>query len=1360
MPRFLKYAALALCAFFPALQAGGQLSLEFENLNSRHGLSTEEVRDIIQDNQGYMWFLTREGVNRHDGYQFEVYKRGDLGLGSTSFECACEDQQGRLWLGTMDKGIEILDPFREGARNFEAHSGGKKLVDQRIRSLHCDRRGRIWIGTEYGVQVFHPEQNRMDYLYPGNPGSTDATWCIIEDILEDREGNIWLATWSEGLYRIDAKDGSIRNFSQFDQNDYTEHANQVKCLYQDGLGYLWVGTWEDGLYMTTYRDGKLEVLKSFLYDNDRAQSISGNIIYSISEDEMQRIWVGTPYGLTIIEGAHSAKAWFTRINYSFRGENGIPNNEVWKIYRDRSGLMWLGTLEGGASKVHPDGRIFESFSIPPVSTQIFSQTVQAFCTDPMGRLLIGVKSLGFGSYDLEAGTYTPYTELDPYSSIDAPLNTVNCFGIRGEELWLGTRYQGLLIVHTDTRELAWLYDLDSSFLPFHVKNIRMDGPDQVWVGSEEGLYRIYLGEDQVKGVQSIRGLEHSRISSLQADSLTGMWVATEEDGIFVLDPDSGSQRMIQHFSPEQGNIPSGSIHCLFRDSRGSMWAGSADRGLLVLDTQAGAFVQAPVILNVNTDAIMGIAEDPEGNLWLTSNRGMIRIYRERASLKSDQFTISDGLQGKVFLPNAIYQPRGNRIFAGGYYGFNAFYPSTVKQNRFVPPTVINQVLVNDEPVPLSRLAQGSIELGYNQNNIEISFSSLSFHKAERNTFAYQIPEVSEQWHYLDATQRSLLLPNMRAGSFKVHIKSANSSGVWNEDPAILGFTILPAPWKTWWAVLIYVLIVMAIMYAIIQYLLRSERTKRAYELEKMEHARDEKLNKFKLRFFTNISHELLTPLSIMNCSIENLKGKTRKGRSEIGMLERNIQHLNQLLSQLLDFRKMESGHLKLQVVHSDIHELVRESFNNFQPLAARKQLVMKLLLNKCRHRGYVDPDKIHKVLHNLLSNAIKYTPAGGMILLEYNCVEENQRVLATIKVSDSGVGIKHEDQESIFDRFFRSGTGSEVSGAGIGLALSRNLVELHHGTISMQSEPGKGSVFEVRIPLQRSAYKPEELKRLEANPGIVLNSPDSTETESTLQAVKKGTRLKIMIVEDNDDFRKILAAHFSSHYKVIEVALSQEAMALAIQHQPDIIISDVMMPGKSGLELSTELKKNIETSRIPLILLTARTTDTDIARGYDAGADAYLTKPVSLPVLHAMIASLIRKKGLLLSEEASSFETRVETPGLSDQQFIVLLKKSINKHLSDSDFQVSSLHQQFGMSASLFYRRVKECTRLAPVEYLKTQRLNRASQLLRKDKMSVAEVAYECGFSDQSYFGVCFKKQFGMTPTTYVSFSKLKNSTQ
>jgi len=1308
--------------------------IDFIKVNSNHGLSSEEIRNIFQDREGYMWFLTPEGLNKYDGYDIKVFKKKSdaYSFPTSAFECVCEDSLNRIWLGTAEQGIVIFDTYTNEVRRFEDITNKLKLPEKSIRSLMCDRNNKIWIGTENGLYLYNILENSLEYFNLPNLKSDIPEWCIIEDIVEDDKGNIWIATWNEGLFIYDNNKKNFRNYKIFDADKSNDQNNQIKSIYQDKFGFVWIGTWEDGLYKTLYKDEELFINNTYLFSESVKQGILGNIIYSINQDIYGNMWIGTPYGLSIIENPYSPKKIFHSYKYQLGSKNGLSNNEIWKIYKDKSGLMWIGTLEGGINIVHPNGQVFESYAIPPVSQQIQSQTIQAFVTDPNGQLLIGVKSLGFGYYDLTNKKYTPYTFLSKYNSVLREINTVNCFLRIEHKIWMGTRYNAIGIYDYQTKQFS---AIQSAQMSYDIKVLYRTSDSAVWAGAADGLYRISMMENNSTefDIKFIEEFNNIRVTSICEDNERNLWIGTAENGICRIDWGKNGAYTVQFFSRESNSI-SDEITAIFIDQHNTLWAGTNGRGLIQYDPEGESFKQCNTLHGLINVSIMSISDDEHGNIWVATNNGIGRITHKNGQYKADTYTMSDGLQGNRFVPNAVYKLSDGRILMGGYYGFNAFYPLNIKKNEYIPPTVLTAIKINNLDFDYRKNSNRVFK--HKENTLTFEFSSLSYYKSDKNIFSYKLDGLDQNWTITSAAQRNVRYSKLPSGDYNFLIKSANSSELWNDVPVSFQFRILPPTYQTWWAFTAYLIVFLSIVLVIYRNQIQRQKILRDLEIEKYKHERAEKLNEYKLSFFTNISHEILTPLSIIMGAVGILKKKTRKGKDEINIMERNLLGLRNLLRQLLDYRKMETGHLKLKVREGNLIEVIQSLINNFKPLFQSKNIDL-LFDAPDELTCFFDEDKVNKICQNLISNAIKYSHENGKVII--SIIQDKGNVFLHIK--DNGFGISEEDLGGIFNRFYRSDYTKKELGTGIGLALVKNLVELHKGTIEVQSSLGKGTIFTVKLKLNKTNYDPIEFE---------IDNLDRIKDEEEEMDIRPLKNISILLVEDNSDFRKILKTHLETIATIIESSSGDDALRKAIKYSPNIVVSDVMMPNMNGYELCIQLKNNVDTQHIPVILLTAKTTDLDRAKGYDCGADSYITKPVSLSVLQTRIHSLLLKERnkAVLPENIQIL--RAPNEPISDKEFLLKLKKFVEENLSDIGFKVPDMHHPFGMSSSSFFRKVKLLTNMSPVEYVRNVRINRAALLLAKKELSISEIAYNTGFTDQSYFGACFKKQIGMTPTEYL----------
>ena len=1268
-----------------------QHNFEFKYLNSNHGLSNEEVRDIFQDSQGYMWFLTSEGLNRFDGYEIEVYRKGDhpYNFPTSAFECICEDGNNRLWLGTYEKGAYILDKNQNKVLSFAEFANDPTFEGQCIRSMLADSQGNVWVGTENGLYRYSIKENKLTFINLLGTPTGERPWLIIEDLMEDADGNIWIATWSEGLFIYSQQKKSFRQYLHFDAIKGNGHNNSIISLYQDIENNVWIGTWEDGLYKTELKDGEILTLATYLFNANNQLSIPGNIVYDICEDKNQKLWVGTPYGICLIGKHLSSSPEIIRITEKAGNVAGLSNNEVWKIGKDRAGLIWLGTLDGGVNYVDPDGRMFKHYTIPMVDDQIRSQVILALSEDASGNILAGVKGLGFGIYDIGQNKYTPFTQSKSYKNLPPEINSVKCFANINGEMWLGTRFHGVMINHPQQGTYSQLTDEGNT--AFDINSICPAPDGKVWIGTETGLYVTEADADKRNYylANPINELSGIRINHVLCSNNGWIWVATAENGIFSVMYKDNSYRL-KHYSFNKQNSPSDLIYNLYEDSKGNLWAGSIGNGPLYLNQPKDVFEKVLFPSIPGSLSITGISEDLLGNLWLSSNNGIYRLsQKDGDGYPVNIYGNGDGLQGKAFKPNSICRLSSGQILFGGFNGFNAITPEDVKTNLFIPPTIINTIEASSKNKTRKiHPSVQEVELDYREKSLSIQFSGLSYLNPEQNTFAYKLEGMQDFWQYTNATERKVTYNKLPPGDYTFKVKSANNSGLWNERPAILAISVLPAPYYTWWALTLYALAFLLLVTAIFRYMLNKAQTIHKLEIEQVKHTRNEKLNQYKMRFFTNISHELLTPLSIMLCSVDLLKTKTRKGKDELSRLERNIQQLKQLLNQLLDFNKMESGSIDLKVGPGDLHKQLKEIVFDFYPLAERKQISLKIAAANSQRQAYFDSEKLSKMVSNLLSNALKYTQPQGEIKVNLSFREISRKLIATIKITDNGNGIPEDELPHIFELFYRAGGNNKEQGTGIGLAHTKNLVDLHKGEITVESKQGKGTSFTIELPVYRDAYDAKEITG-EVLVKTILKTNVALE-ETTTPTVPNTT---IMLVEDNLDLLAVMREYFQGSFKVMVAHNGEEAFKKVVKLKPELIISDVMMPGMDGFELCYKLKHNVETSQIPLILLTAKNTELDRAKGYESGADSYISKPVSLPLLLARVNSLLLKEELVGQTPGQVEVVYAPNRKLGDKEFLKKLEKVAQEEFHHPEFRTSEMHTYFGMSSSSFYRKVKQLTK-------------------------------------------------------------------
>ena len=1357
---------LLVCCIF---RVGYSQKIEFDHINSNDGVSSDEVLSLLQDSQGFLWILTKNGIDRYDGYEVNSLKKlsSDCsGIQVSDFYCADEDRYGQIWFGSRKFGIlkHHIKTKKTGCIDLSQWGSNKVL------SVLCDSKDRVWIGTSAGLIVYR--QKTKEYsVFKSEDKKGGLPDNYIQSLYEDRGGNIWIGTWGKGLcrYNEQAADFETYNFFKVEDKNSRFESNRINTIYEDTKGYLWVGAWQAGVFVLDKSTlEEVKVIRRFKPLSKEENPTKGNIAYTINQDNEQNIWLGTPYGLNIVKNAYADEPEMKRYFVNRKVQKTISNNEVLFITKDNSGNMWLATDGGGVNKVDLSRDKFQKYKISRVDKTIVTQTVRAFLLTDEKKLYIGVNSLGFGEYDVKERKFVPFWQIPVYKDLQSNVNTVECFHQdNAGNIWMGTKYNGLIRHNTKNNEITTYNRLSTRKLHSRKVNcVVSDKLGQVWIGASEGVYLLRpAGFDySVKTVPGVMagnsGNYDDYVNTLLIDDEDVLWVGTMGGGLLrsVHPVTSKKKPEFKAYRVNEGNnLENNNIQTLFQDSEKRMWVGTSEGGFYLFDKKAEVFKEFHKSSGLYADIINDILEDWKGNLWLSTNKGLYRFtYTSENSFRFINYTIADGLQGNFFNKGAAYADKDGLLYFGGHYGFNIINPDEVKESFFTPPVSITKVKVLNREVELDP-EKDRLVLSHADNYFSINFTALSFSNPKKNKFAFMLEGLDNDWRYTGANNRSAYYTGLKAGTYLFKVKASNSHGFWNQEPKELAIVVRPAPYKTWWAISIYILIVFMLIFLVFRVVIERVKMRQALEIEHLERMESEKVNQFKLRFFTNISHELLTPLTIISSLVEK-EGVRFPGEDDFNIIRRNIKGLQHLIRQLLEFRKVETGSLTIEVKERNLSRDLDVLAGNFIPLAEKKGIDYLVETGKSMS-GWCDIDVLEKILHNVLSNAFKYTSESGKIKFAADVTGSGKDKKLEVSIADNGCGISEEELKYIFDRFYRLGKEKKsVSGSGIGLALTKSLVDAHHGKISVESPVGVGTTFFVTIPLSASVYTDEEIS-LGANGELAGSSvePDSILTEEMAQVEQKEwdvdgrKKHKVLIVEDNADFRQILKGHLEKEFIVKTAGNGTKALELLTGEYFELVVSDVMMPEMDGVELCSKIKESIETSHIPVILLTARVTEKDKQEGYYSGADSYLTKPVNLELLHTRIVSLIKSREKLREAYKDTMTIIPEKKLMSvDEEFLAKAKQIVLDNISNSGFGLKDLYTGLGTSNSTLYRKLTSLTGLNPNEFIKKIKLKKAAQLLKVKGTTVSEVMYQTGYNDLSYFGVCFKKEFGKSPSEYM----------
>ena len=986
--------------------------------------------------------------------------------------------------------------------------------------------------------------------------------------------------------------------------------------------------------------------------------------------------------------------------------------------------------------------------------------------DKEGDLWIDQNRWGIGIYNPDSNKLLFYTDIPSLKNI-ANLKNVSCITSVPllNEIWLGSEYYPEIYkVKKDKKGVELLGTLkltdyvDNSGFP---RLFYTDSNHNLWVGTTKGILvkpaKEKILQDTKFPFVDIIGIREGKDGSL--------WISTRKQGVYNAKISSDltlEEKNLRNLKTHAEGVISDNIGAICVDDNGLVWMGSQDGDVFTYDPQTNKVENLSDMFDMLEEGIFNIITDQLGHIWISTNKRVIEYDPKNGGIM-DYSTMTDVMVNS-FMPNSYYKTRSGKILYGGNKGISVFTPyDHLSDNPRRIRTMVSDVKIDGVSSLLEKnnqrfnLRSQIISLNAGDKNIEIDFSSLNYAFPDKIKYAYKMDGVDDDWVYVRGDRQFAFYNQLPKGKRTFYLKTTDVNGLWSNYIAEVQVFKQPAFYETLWAYLFYIVFTLLCLYLFYHRMKRRIQLRHELRIAQIDKEKSEELVQTKLRYFTNISHDLLTPLTIITCLIDDAEMTNGSRISQLTMIRSNVNKLRRLLQQILDFRKVESGNMKLSVSKSDVISFIDDVCKiHFTPLMRKKNQTFTFLTEDRHLMAYFDRDKLDKIVSNLLSNAYKYTANGGNIKLIVDSYWESENHHLRIQVVDTGEGIAPADLENVFKRFYTINKGDESESNGIGLSLTKDLVELHHGTINVESELGKGSTFTVDLPINKDSYQEDELisEHISVN-GI--NTDLILEKEELIDSkVGEGEDMQIadvhlLLVEDNEELLFLMEKILSKHYHVLIAKDGLEALNVIKDNEIDIIISDVMMPEMDGLEFCRTLKSNLETSHIPIILLTAKNTVEDRIECYNAGADGYISKPFELKILEARINNFIMHKKNKQEEFRSNVEVNIDSlePSSMDKEFLDKVISVIKSNMSEGDFDVVQLADALAVSKSSLYRKMKIATGLSPIEFIRNIRLKHGSQLLKDKSISVAEVAYECGFSNPKYFATCFKEEFGVTPKEY-----------
>ena len=1079
--------------------------------------------------------------------------------------------------------------------------------------------------------------------------------------------------------------------------------------------------------------------------------------------------------------------------YSGESENSITSSEVASLLRDRQGIMWVGMIGGGINMVNNRKAKFNMDRLSEAKRMLKSNSVRSILLDDEGLLWMGMSTYGFGVKDRATGKFTHYTQMldfKNYSRMSTVMSIIQSPSTG--HIWVGVYNGGAFEIDKSAPVGKRVKYYSPSNVPWMcnscIYSIYEDSKQNMWFATRGGVSMRTADGTPVR-IDSLKVGDTMMYDVVAMQIVEGnngdMWVTSSTNGVIRIQGSGNSLKeyTVSGYSLANDKLNSNYADCVYKDAQGRIWVGTGGSGLNLYDAANDTFLPVHVLWNLPGDAIVSIQSDKQGELWLGTNIGLLRLTvpDDLQNVTYRLYTTADGLQDNIFNRGASCVASDGEMFFGGHRGYNSFYPDQQEEQVFSFPVVITNIkvfnqtwasLTEKERAAMSDLSPGfmnEIRLDYKHNNFSIEFSALEYANPERNQYAYRLEGFDSGWQYTDASKRFAYYNNLKAGTYTFYLKSSNSNGIWNQDVQTVKVIILPPPWKTWWAYTLYILLVLGSAWYAYRVIRNRIRLRNALHMREMEQAKAEEINHAKLQFFTNITHELLTPLTIISASVDELMQAAPGYKEQYRVMTNNINRLIRLLQQILEFRKAETGNLKLRVSQGDLAQFVRRSFDSFRPLMKKQDMQFSISCSPEPFNAYFDPDKLDKILYNLLSNASKYSRHGGMISIRLTCMEEN---LACLVVKDNGPGIAKEAQKNLFKRFYEGDYRKfKTIGTGIGLSLVRDLVVLHHGTITAESEEGQGTEFTVTFPVLRTAYAEEEI---DSNLSGVIPDVEEIVEADAVEKEEEGADTtpsrSLLIVEDSEDLLNLMVKLLGTDYVIYTATNGREAIEVVEVEDIDLIVSDVMMPEMDGIELLNAVKTNHNVCHIPVIILSAKASLDDRIKGLEYGADGYITKPFSSAYLRARLKSVLLQRTHLkdfllagrsldevtvtVTEEKQEHRLEDLSPSLPqithfDEEFIKNIIQSVEDNLNNPDFKIEDLADSMGMGRSMFYRKIKSILSVSPIDFVKDMRVKRSVQLLESGEYTVSEVAYMCGFSSPQYFSRVFKAAMGCTPTEY-----------
>ena len=1293
-------------------------SFYFKNYQPHDGLSNSSVKCITQDTQGFLWLGTRNGLNRFDGNQFKIFRHNasdPTSIGSSSILSILTDSKGILWVGTT-RGTYCYNPVKENFQPFDRIPIGE------VNAIH-EYAGFIWLLS-------------TGKLYRYNPYTTeivpfDQNKNTLVAITSSKKGGLWTTDINSTIERYQVNEGKFVQIALKKTN--RKALANTKTVYAINDSLLMVGT-INSAYLFDFKNG---TLKNLFANHYQKKVIQANCIIQQTESVY---WIGTETGIYTYN-IHTGQS--QHIKKDLLNPFAISDNAVLNFYRDREDNIWFGTFFGGFNQYSNQFDNFKKYLYGFGKSALSGNIVHDIKKDSYGNFWIGTEDGGLNKIDGQTQQIQHFVANGKKGSIAH--NNVHGLATIGDELWVGSTTHGLDILNVKTGKLKKHYDrigsgpLQSSFAVCIFKS----RDNSMFVGTDRALYGYNKHSDSFD-LLPIKAW----IQGIYEDEYGILWVNTYGSGVYQYNRGTGE---IQHLSSEQGKrntLVNNYVNGLFEDSKKNLWF-CTESGLSKY-RRDGHFTNYLTESGLPSNQVFKVLEDDNNSIWISTGGGLVRLDGNLPHMVI--YTSRDGLPADQFNYNSAFKDKDGTLYFGTIKGMVSFNPTKSIKNSFIPPIFISDIQINNESIPVREngiLRQSislskEIQLSYNSSNISFNIAALSFVSPKSNAYRYIMEGYDKGWTDITGNQK-IYYNKLPPGTYTFRFKGANNNGIWNPTEKELRIVVSPPWWLSSWAYFAYFFAVSTIVLLILRYYFLLIKANNAQKMDNYERKKEQEVYNLKLEFFTNLAHEIRTPLTLIKMPLEKII-RTRQftdseTASDLALMEKNTSRLIRLTNQLLDFRKAETNNMSLIFTKTDINSLLSDVFNDLNSLAKEKLLHYDLSLPRITLTAFVDEEALRKILTNLIHNGIKYADNHVHIkLLPFN----SDDIMFNIEFRNDGEIIPFDKREKIFEPFYRLNESDKDTGTGIGLPLSRSLVELHQGSLSLVYTEEHRNIFLLSLPIFQE-------QSLDIKPFLQENY--KTE-ERGMYAKEEETTEKpvILIVEDNKEILAYLNKELKINYTILRANNGAEALEILDRDNVQLVLTDIMMPIMDGIALCKRIKTDILYSHIPVIFLTAKNALDAKIQGLKIGADAYIEKPFSMEFLMVQLRNILNNRKIIKNYFTNSPSTHLAEINVSapDKDFISLLNTIIYDNISDIDLNVEELAKLMNMSRPTLYRKIKGLSDLTPNELINISRLKKAAELLTQKEYNITQISTMVGYTVQSNFSRDFHKHYGMPPSTYI----------